>query len=111
MMSVVFFSGGLIRGFCSVTMTDWRDATASLMNEDVVVNRAAEVIDLKTYRERKAEQATLAEAADVFAHNFHYGQAPLSPFAMPVAFFVFWPTWIFTPRFASDSNRGGNGAA
>lgn len=83
----------------------------SLMDEGVVANRTAEVIDLKTYRERKAEQGILAEAADAFAHNLHYGQTPLSPFAMPVAFFVFWPTWVFTPQFAYGSNKGGSGAA
>jgi len=83
----------------------------SPMDEDVVANQIAEVIDLKTYRERKAEERLAAGASDTIACNLHYGQTPLSPFAMPVAFFVFWPTWIFAPQFASVSDRGRSGAA
>lgn len=76
-----------------------------------MANQSAEVIDLKTYRERKAEQRLAAEAGDTIACNLHHGQTPLSPFAMPVSFFVFWPTWILTPQFALISDRVGSGAA
>ena len=83
----------------------------SPVNEGIVANKIAEVIDLKTYRERQAERRLAAKTAEAFAHNLHYGQTPLSPFGMPVAFFVFLPTWVFTPQFAFDSNKGGSGAA
>jgi hypothetical protein len=80
------------------------------MDEDVVASQTAEVIDLKTYRERKAEERPAA--ADGFiARDLHFAQAFLAPFSMPVAFFVFWPTWILAPQFAQVSDKGGSDAA
>lgn len=70
----------------------------------------AEVIDLKAYRERKIEQGLAAAGTNAFAYNSDYGQTPLSPFAMPVAFFVFWPAWVVMPH-VSILNKGGSGAA
>lgn len=75
-----------------------------------MANRTAEVIDLKTYRERKAAERSATTTADSFADHLQYGQVPM-PFAMPVAFFVLWPTWVFTPQFTSASSKGGSGVA
>jgi hypothetical protein len=98
----------LIKVFCSATITEQRMQPLSPADEDVVANQTAEVVDLKTYRERKAEEGLTTKAGGIIAYSVHHGQTPLSPFAMPVAFLV---SWIFTPSFASVSDRGGGGAA
>lgn len=73
-------------------------------------NQVAEVIDLKTYRDRKTAQTLAATTPDAFADHFHYGQTPLVAFAMPIAFFVFWPGWFVVPH-APALNSGGSGVA
>jgi hypothetical protein len=30
-------------------------------------------------------------------------------FLIPAVFFVFWPTWVFTPQFADAQWRAGHG--
>lgn len=73
-------------------------------------NRIGEVIDLKAYRDRKVGRSLTATETEVFADDFHYGQTPLTPFAIPVAFFVFWPEWFFVSH-APVLNKDGSGAA
>jgi len=80
------------------------------MNEIAVLNQIAEVIDLKTYRDRKIAQNLAAATPDAFGDQFHYGQTPVTAFAMPVAFFVFWPGWFVVPQ-ATALNSGGSGVA
>lgn len=75
-----------------------------------MVNQVAEVIDLKTYRDRKIAQTLAATTPDAFADHFHYGQTPLVAFPIPLAFLVFWPGWFVVPH-APALNSGGSGLA
>ena len=73
-----------------------------------MVSQTAEVIDLKTYRERKAAERRAGEAAVSYAA--HPGHVAV-PFAMPVMFWMVWPTWVYAPQPAYAWNEGGSGAA
>lgn len=76
----------------------------------MVLNQTAEVIDLKTYRERKAERRSMAETQGSYTRSFQYGQQTL-PLAMPLAFCVFWPIWVYMPGPSFASNKGEEGLA
>jgi len=108
--SVVFFLHGLKSAIPSVTFPDQWDVNPSRLNGIAVLSQIAEVIDLKTYRDQKAAKDRAARAADAFADQFYYGQAPIVPFAMPVAVFVFWPGWFVVPH-APALSRDGSGSA
>ncbi|MDB5652410.1 MAG: hypothetical protein JWQ94_23 [Tardiphaga sp.] len=75
---------------------------------DCVVSQTTEVINLATYRERKAEQRRAAKAAA----NPHGGQPAIMPMAIavPMMCLIYWPTWVFAPA-AVARNEGGSGAA
>jgi hypothetical protein len=94
--SVVLFPRQLIRPFGSATIIAGGSRPLFPMKENVVAKRTAEAINLKTQ--------SIGEAANAPAHNRQHEQA-LSPFAMPVAFLVFWPAWIFALEIKSASQR------
>lgn len=73
-----------------------------------MASRDAEIIDLKAYRARRAVargQVGRAASAQLPAQY----QMAAMPLLMPVVFFVFWPTWVFSPQFADVPRRGGHG--
>jgi hypothetical protein len=76
-----------------------------------MASEVAEVIDLESYRRRKSQVRSTPEDASLFGDQFDYGQIPQSSFIVPVAFFVFWPTWVLMPSPATFSLREGNGLA
>ena len=73
-----------------------------------MASQIAEIISLILYRERKAGERSAAEAE--IGADFDYSLMAQSSLAMPVAFLVFWPTWVFMP-YASVLNKDGSGAA
>lgn len=83
---------------------------ARAMDKDVVVNHTAEIVDLNSYRERKAAAQLASRQAGIPPYDLNFGQAP-ALFAMPVVFFVYWPTWFVPTPFASTFSKGGSGAA
>lgn len=80
-----------------------------LIDGDFVVSQTSVVIDLKTYRERKAEERRAAEAAATGPAGPNTVHVPV-PFMMPM-FFMVWSTWVFSPQPAYAWNEGGSGAA
>jgi hypothetical protein len=75
-----------------------------------VASQIAEVIDLKLYRERKAAKRLADQAAVAGGADFGHGRVSQSAFAVPVAFFVFWPTWVFMPH-GPVLHKDGSGVA
>lgn len=66
----------------------------------------AEIVDLEAYRVRRAD-----------ARADYNGDSELSPayrptgamsFLIPAVFFVFSPTWVFSPQLADVQWRGGH---
>ena len=73
-----------------------------------MASREAEIVDLEAYRVRRAE--TRAEVFKLIPKpppKQH--QIAAMSFLIPAVFFVFWPTWLFSPQFADVQWRGKDG--
>ena len=92
--------------FDSASLLGRRSASASSRPASFrVTSPNAEIIDLNTYRERRAVAAVpvSAELASV------QGQMAPSPLAMAITF-VFWPTWVFGTFVVTPRDEDGFGA-
>ena len=73
-----------------------------------MVSQEAENVDLEAYRVRRADgRAERRDAGSRLAPPPH--QIAAMSFLIPAVFFVFWPTWVFSPQFADVQWRGGHG--
>jgi hypothetical protein len=75
-----------------------------------VARQGAEIIDLEWYRDRRSGKGVQKGSALSELPSVQTQMNSMS-FAMPAAFFVFWPTWVFSPQFTGVQPRDGNGPA
>jgi hypothetical protein len=73
-----------------------------------VARQEAEIVDLEAYRVRRADARTEVRSADSKLPPEQHQIAAMS-FLIPAVFFVFWPTWVFSPQFADVQWRGAHG--
>jgi len=67
------------------------------------VAQGAETIDLEWYRDQRSGKPV---RNGITSSEFPSVQAQVGwmSFAMPAAFFVLWPNWVFFPQFAADES-------